>query len=98
MSKPNRSALIAAASVIFAFIGFAALVTPSEAVLTMGIAGSPTQTPCAPAGSLDMSFDGDGIVITPVGTGHDEAHSVAQQADGKIVTAGFGFYGTDRDF
>ena len=34
----------------------------------------------------------------PVGTGHDEAHSVAQQADGKIVTAGFGFNGTDSDF
>ncbi len=40
-------------------------------------------------GSLDNSFNG-GIVITPVSNFHDQATSVAIQADGKIVVAGSG--------
>jgi uncharacterized delta-60 repeat protein len=36
-------------------------------------------------GSLDTSFNGSGIVLTPVGGG---ANAVAIQADGKIVAAG----------
>jgi uncharacterized delta-60 repeat protein len=39
-------------------------------------------------GSLDTSFGGTGIVITPVGDSFDQAFSVAIQADGKIVVAG----------
>jgi uncharacterized delta-60 repeat protein len=39
-------------------------------------------------GSLDASFDGDGLVTTNVGTGDDLAYSVAIQTDGKIVVAG----------
>ncbi len=39
-------------------------------------------------GSLDTSFGGTGIVITPVGNAHELATSVAIQADGKIVVAG----------
>ncbi|MFN0277184.1 MAG: hypothetical protein ACKVRN_01140 [Pyrinomonadaceae bacterium] len=39
-------------------------------------------------GSLDSSFGGTGIVLTPVGNSHDQALSVAIQADGKIVVAG----------
>jgi len=38
-------------------------------------------------GSLDHSFDGDGMVTTDFG-GDDEARAVALQADGKIVAAG----------
>ncbi|HXS80474.1 MAG TPA: putative Ig domain-containing protein [Gammaproteobacteria bacterium] len=42
-------------------------------------------------GSLDTTFGGDGVVITPVsGASTDMANSVALQADGKIVVAGFG--------
>ena len=41
-------------------------------------------------GSLDTSFDTDGIVTTTIGTG-GEALSVAIQPDGKIVAAGFTF-------
>ena len=41
-----------------------------------------------PDGSLDSSFGGSGIVITPIGNSHDTATSVAIQADGKIVVAG----------
>src|SRR5262245_1916513 len=40
-------------------------------------------------GSLDSSFDGDGKLTTPIGSADDRATSVAVQADGKIVVAGF---------
>jgi len=46
----------------------------------------PTVTPCS-AGSLDTTFDGDGIVTTPIQT-LDQSESIAIQADGKIVVAG----------
>ncbi len=49
-------------------------------------------------GSLDTSFDDDGIVITPIGPGNDYAHSVALQADGKILVAGSSFNGSNDDF
>ena len=39
-------------------------------------------------GSLDNTFSGDGIVTTDFASGSDTAHSVALQADGKIVVAG----------
>ncbi|MBL0012568.1 MAG: T9SS type A sorting domain-containing protein [Flavobacterium sp.] len=55
-------------------------------------------------GSLDTTFDGDGMVLTQVGTPSvnlsavDEAHSLAIQVDGKIVVAGFATNGTKADF
>ena len=49
-------------------------------------------------GSLDTSFDGDGIVTTPVLASTDEAKSIAIQADGKIVAAGSSYNGSNRDF
>jgi uncharacterized delta-60 repeat protein len=39
-------------------------------------------------GSLDTTFDGDGIVITAISAGRDEARAVAIQPDGQIVVAG----------
>ena len=48
-----------------------------------------------PNGSLDTTFNGTGKVITPITNGNDYAHSVAIQADGKIVVAGAGEYGSD---
>ena len=39
-------------------------------------------------GSLDNTFDTDGIVVTPVGLGYSQANSIAIQSDGKIVAAG----------
>jgi uncharacterized delta-60 repeat protein len=41
------------------------------------------------AGNLDRTFGGDGRVITSVGNGEEAATSVAIQADGKIVAAGY---------
>jgi len=49
-------------------------------------------------GSLDTSFDGDGIATTPIGTGNDWANAVALQSDNKIVVAGSSWNGTSDDF
>jgi uncharacterized delta-60 repeat protein len=49
-------------------------------------------------GSLDLSFDGDGKVVTPIGTSNDAAYSVSVQADGKIVVAGRTINGSFYDF
>ena len=49
-------------------------------------------------GSLDASFDGDGIVTTAIGAANDYAQSVIQQADGKLVVAGTSYNGSDDDF
>ena len=48
-------------------------------------------------GSLDTSFDTDGKVTTPIGSGNDVGRAVALQSDGSIVVAGFGWNGTDDD-
>jgi uncharacterized delta-60 repeat protein len=39
-------------------------------------------------GSLDNTFDGDGKAVGLIGSGNCRAHTVAIQADGKIVAAG----------
>ncbi|MEZ5494605.1 MAG: thrombospondin type 3 repeat-containing protein [Pseudomonadales bacterium] len=39
-------------------------------------------------GSLDVSFDGDGKVTTDISGNSDQASSVIQQADGKLVVSG----------
>ncbi|MGB7157781.1 MAG: hypothetical protein WBD40_06930, partial [Tepidisphaeraceae bacterium] len=43
-----------------------------------------------PNGSLDTTFDGDGIETTDYGTSTDKAHDVTVQPDGKIVIVGSG--------
>ena len=40
-------------------------------------------------GTIDSTFGTNGKVLTPVGTGYDNAYAVAIQADGKIVVAGY---------
>ncbi len=55
-------------------------------------------TSWAQAGSLDLSFDTDGKVITAFGTANEIAHSVAIQSDGKIVAAGWRVNGSTSDF
>lgn len=46
------------------------------------------------AGSLDASFDGDGIVTTPIGNVWEGAYPVLLQPDGKIIAAGYSNSGT----
>ena len=42
----------------------------------------------AQAGSLDLSFDLDGIVTTDIGTPNDASYSIAIQSDGRLVVVG----------
>ena len=49
-------------------------------------------------GSLDTTFDADGIVITDFGSSLDGGNAVTLLPDGKILVAGFGSNGIDLDF
>ncbi len=49
-------------------------------------------------GSLDTGFDGDGRVQVSMSGGSDEGHTVAVQADGKIVVAGNAQRNDDNDW
>jgi uncharacterized delta-60 repeat protein len=49
-------------------------------------------------GSLDMSFNGTGVVTTAIGSGYDVGNSIVVQDDGKIVVAGTSSNGNDKDF
>jgi uncharacterized delta-60 repeat protein len=49
-------------------------------------------------GSLDTTFDTDGKLTTPIGSGSELANSVVLQSDGKIVAAGYSYNGSDNDF
>ena len=44
-------------------------------------------------GTLDTSFSDDGTLTLAIGDGHDWAEAVIQQADGKLVIAGFSYLG-----
>ena len=50
-----------------------------------------------PDGTLDLTFNGDGIVTTNVGSTSDYAYAMAIQSDGKIVVAGRWHNGTNYD-
>jgi uncharacterized delta-60 repeat protein len=52
----------------------------------------------AAPGDLDLSFGGGGKVTTAIGTGGDFGYSVIQQADGKLVVAGYSYNGSNDDF
>ncbi len=49
-------------------------------------------------GSLDNSFDTDGRITVPVGTGMDVAYGAALQSDGKILAGGLSYNGTRNHF
>lgn len=42
-----------------------------------------------PNGSLDASFGGDGLVVTPISAGDDIVFDLAVQPDGKLIAAGW---------
>jgi len=48
-------------------------------------------------GTLDPNFDGDGKVVTAIGSLEDVANAVAIQDDGKIVAVGFSRSGANKD-
>jgi uncharacterized delta-60 repeat protein len=49
-------------------------------------------------GALDTSFGGTGKVTTTIGSSSDYGNSVAVQADGKLVVAGYSHNGSNYDF
>lgn len=49
-------------------------------------------------GTLDSTFDSDGIVTTPIGSATDTGYSVVIQSDNKIIVAGYSYNGSDFDF
>lgn len=49
-------------------------------------------------GTLDGTFDGDGIVITTFGSSYETAYDVAIQSDGKIIATGSAFIDTIYNF
>ncbi|MBL8398028.1 MAG: DUF4347 domain-containing protein, partial [Candidatus Accumulibacter sp.] len=50
------------------------------------------------AGALDTTFSGDGMLTTSLGSGLDQANSVALLSDGRIVAAGLSSNGANNDF
>ena len=49
-------------------------------------------------GNLDPTFEGDGIVLTSIGSGSEWINDMALQNNGKIIVAGASYNGTDYDF
>jgi uncharacterized delta-60 repeat protein len=49
-------------------------------------------------GNLDITFSGDGRLITDFSVDNDYAYSVCLQPDGKIIAAGYAYNGTNDDF
>ncbi len=75
----------------------------SEATESALLAANRIAAPASPpAGNLDPSFDGDGIVATGIssspGSSNEYAWAVAIQSDGKIVAAGYANNGSNDDF
>ena len=50
------------------------------------------------SGVLDTTFNGNGKIITAVGSGNDVGNSVTVQLDGKIIVAGYCANGSNQDF
>ncbi len=85
-------------------IGHAVVIQPDGKIVVAGLddSGSPSKFMVArfmPDGSLDTSFNGSGINITPLGDPNNSvANAVALQPDGKIVAVGSAFVGGLRQF
>ena len=68
-------------------------IEPGGKIVVSGYVSDGTQSDIAllrynSGGSLDTSFDSDGIVITPIFAFDDSASALVLQADGKMVVAG----------
>jgi len=50
------------------------------------------------SGTLDVAFDGDGILTSSYGNSTSVANAMALQEDGKIIVAGYGWSGVSWDF
>ena len=71
----------------------AVILQPDGKIIAAGVSGSFASYDFALVryttnGTLDSSFGTGGKVITPIGSGNDEARAVVLQSDGKIVAVG----------
>ncbi|MCW9015841.1 MAG: hypothetical protein OQJ89_02625, partial [Kangiellaceae bacterium] len=48
-------------------------------------------------GSLDASFEGDGILVVDIGGDDDQGREILEQADGKLIVAGYYYDGSKRN-
>ncbi|MEW6348652.1 MAG: DUF4347 domain-containing protein [Thermodesulfobacteriota bacterium] len=62
------------------------------------IVNDPPTLSLGTGGSLDLTFNGTGKVVTTVGPSADVANAAAIQSDGKIVVAGYAYNGSNNDF
>src|SRR6056297_1957047 len=74
--------------------GYSVVVQPDGKILMAGYIDPPSGYEFAIVrynkdGTLDSTFDNDGIVTTDFASGYDEIRDMALQDDGKIVVAGF---------
>jgi uncharacterized delta-60 repeat protein len=81
----------------------AVLVQPDGKILAAGSSSSETGRDfmlfrLLPDGSLDPDFNQNGTVVTAVSPSDDEVLTLALQADGKIIAAGYSSNGKNRDF
>lgn len=77
----------------------AALVLVGSLALAGPTSIGPAKADIATApGSLDTSFDGDGVAVTQIGSSSEQANAMALQPDGKIVVAGHDGSGTGIRF
>lgn len=76
---------------------------PDGKIVVAGYAGNGSNYDFAMArfladGVLDPSFGTAGVVVTPIGPGHDYGRSIVLQRDGRILVAGSAYNGTNFDF
>ncbi len=85
-------------------VAYALTIQPDNKIVAAGYSyNDPTNYDFALArynadGSLDDSFDGDGVVTTSIDSDIDVAFSVSIQADNKLIVAGSSYNGVDDDF
>jgi uncharacterized delta-60 repeat protein len=87
----------------FADYGHAMLVQQDGKIVVAGVANYDGRSDFALAryntnGSLDSTFDGDGKVVTVLGSQFSDAYGIVQQMDGKIVAVGFADTNASSDF
>ncbi|WP_205512721.1 T9SS type A sorting domain-containing protein [Longitalea arenae] len=83
-------------------VPFAITVLSDNSILVAGFSYDATRDfallKLQPNGTPDAGFGTGGWVLTPIGSGHDEARAITVQSDGKIIVAGFSHNGTNNDF
>jgi uncharacterized delta-60 repeat protein len=74
-----------------------------ESIIVTGFAWNGTDNDFALArykywGSLDTTFDGDGLLVTDIAGFNDQGNSLIQQSDGMILVVGVASNGANDDF